>query len=169
MQPSSGATCLIYVRTLRLLPYSMCANSEGSGETAWMSRLAWAFAGRLCDKYHNLMSWFKHQPDHEKMCHMQTTKVQISLCIRTDWSAPLLFTAYNTYTYYIQSFKTLASFCSWAGLFESYHIANPRGHIFHDMAHILESCLFYFNFALRYFCRHLQTETINIKSCFGHN
>ena len=35
----------------------MCANSEGSGETAWMLRLAWAFLGRLCDKYHNLMSW----------------------------------------------------------------------------------------------------------------
>ena len=35
----------------------MCANSEGSGETARMRRLAWAFAGRLCDKYHNLMSW----------------------------------------------------------------------------------------------------------------
>ena len=33
----------------------MCANSEGSGETVWMGRLAWAFAGRLCDKYHNLM------------------------------------------------------------------------------------------------------------------
>ena len=31
--------------------------SEGSGETARMRRLAWAFAGRLCDKYHNLISW----------------------------------------------------------------------------------------------------------------
>ena len=37
----------------------MCANSEGSGETARMRRLAWVFAGRLCDKYHNLMSWLK--------------------------------------------------------------------------------------------------------------
>ena len=37
----------------------MCANSEGSGETARMRRLAWAFAGRPCDKYHNLMSWLK--------------------------------------------------------------------------------------------------------------
>ena len=36
-----------------------CVNSEGSGETAQMRRLAWAFAGRLCDKYHNLMSWLK--------------------------------------------------------------------------------------------------------------
>ena len=35
----------------------MCANSEGSGDTAQMHRLAWAFAGRLCDKNLNLMSW----------------------------------------------------------------------------------------------------------------
>ena len=31
--------------------------SEGSGETARMRRLSWAFAGCLCDKHHNLMSW----------------------------------------------------------------------------------------------------------------
>ena len=35
----------------------MFANSEGCVETARMRRLAWAFAGRLCDKYQNLMSW----------------------------------------------------------------------------------------------------------------
>ena len=46
-----------FCRTLRLLPYFMCANSEGSSATARMRRLAWAFADRLCDKYHNLMSW----------------------------------------------------------------------------------------------------------------
>ena len=28
----------------------MSANSKGSGETAPMRRLAWTFAGRLCDK-----------------------------------------------------------------------------------------------------------------------
>ena len=33
------------------------ANSNGSSETVWMCRLAWAFAGHLCDKYHNLVSW----------------------------------------------------------------------------------------------------------------
>ena len=34
------------------------------------------------------------EPHHEKTCFspMPTTKVQISLCIRTVWSAPLLFT-----------------------------------------------------------------------------
>ena len=35
-----GARCLIVGRTLRLLQYVMYANSEGSGETARMRRLA---------------------------------------------------------------------------------------------------------------------------------
>ena len=43
-QLSSGARCLMFGQTLRLLPYFMCANSDGSGETAWMRRLAWALA-----------------------------------------------------------------------------------------------------------------------------
>ena len=34
----------------------MFVHREGSGETARMRRLAWAFACRLCDKYHKLMS-----------------------------------------------------------------------------------------------------------------
>ena len=32
-------TCLFFCQTLRLLPYFMCVNSEGSGKTAWMRRL----------------------------------------------------------------------------------------------------------------------------------
>ena len=35
----------------------MCANSQGSGESERMRRLAWAFAGRLCGKDCNFMSW----------------------------------------------------------------------------------------------------------------
>ena len=46
------ARCSIFGRTLRLLPYFLCANSEGSGETARMRMLAWAFVVRQCDKYH---------------------------------------------------------------------------------------------------------------------
>ena len=42
----SSSTSILYV-----------ANSEDSGETARIRGLARAFAGRLCDKYHNLMSW----------------------------------------------------------------------------------------------------------------
>ena len=51
-QPSSGDRCLSLS-----IPYFICANSDHSGESVQMRRLAWAFAGRLCDKYHNLMSW----------------------------------------------------------------------------------------------------------------
>ena len=65
MLPSSGPRYLIFGRTLRLLPYFMWANSEGSGETARMRRLAWAFARRLCDKYHNLMSWLNYKIDFD--------------------------------------------------------------------------------------------------------
>ena len=58
-QPSSGARCLDFwsepSSTSDL--YFMCVNSVGSSKTGGMSRLAWAFAGRLHDKYHNLMSW----------------------------------------------------------------------------------------------------------------
>ena len=42
-----GLDVLFFGQTLRLLPYFMCVNSKGSG------------AGRLCDEYHNLMSWCK--------------------------------------------------------------------------------------------------------------
>ena len=66
--PSNGATRLIFGQTLRLLPYFMCANSEGSGETARMRRIAWAFAGRLCDKYHNLMSWLNYNAMTQNKC-----------------------------------------------------------------------------------------------------
>ena len=53
----------------------MCANSEGSDETVRMRRLAWAFAGRLYDKYHNLMSWFKYGPDcWVSFHHLQTVQ-----------------------------------------------------------------------------------------------
>ena len=37
----------------------MCANSEGSDETVRKRRLVSAFVGRLCGKYHNLMSCAK--------------------------------------------------------------------------------------------------------------
>ena len=59
-QQFTGATSLIFGQTLRLLPHFMCANSKGSDQTACMRSLAWAFAVRLCDKYHNLMSWLKY-------------------------------------------------------------------------------------------------------------
>ena len=43
-QPSNGARYLIFGRNLHLLPYFICATSQGSGETARMPRLNWDFA-----------------------------------------------------------------------------------------------------------------------------
>ena len=40
--------------------YYMSANSKGSGETALMRRLAWAFSGRLGDKYPFLICWLTY-------------------------------------------------------------------------------------------------------------
>ena len=48
----------------------------------------------------------------------------------------------NTYTCYIQSFKTLASFCIWAAWFESYLVANLWRHIFPWCGSILTVTIF---------------------------
>ena len=112
-QPSSVARCLIFGQSLRLLPYFMCANSKGSGETAQMRRPAWAFAGHLCDKYHGLAlincknpknsetqnncciypkteqcGFTIHEPAHDKTNKMSVrpAKTQISLGIHPVWS-----------------------------------------------------------------------------------
>ena len=65
------------------------------------------------------------------LCHMRTTKVQISLRIHADQHLCCSqLRQYDMYTCCIQSFKILASFYSWAGWFESYLVEYPRRHIF---------------------------------------
>ena len=49
-QPSVGARSTALCLKLSLGPYSVCANTEGSSETARMHRLLRAVAVRLCDK-----------------------------------------------------------------------------------------------------------------------
>ena len=80
VQPSSRARCLIFGQTIHLLPFYMCVNSEWSDKTAQMRRLAWAVAGCLCDKYHNLMSW---------LIWATTRQNQQSGCASSeDWDQP---------------------------------------------------------------------------------
>ena len=43
------------------------------------------------------------------------------------------------YTCYIQSFKILSSFCSWAGWFESYLFENPEDTFLHDVAQMIKT------------------------------
>ena len=90
-QPSSGARCLSFGQTLRLLPYFMCANSQGSGETAW------AFPDYLCGMYNNLMSCLicnltEPQRDKTNKMSVHPAKTQISLDICPVWSESSLCT-----------------------------------------------------------------------------
>ena len=73
-----------------------------------------------------------YQPSQDKtlLCHMRTTKAQVSLHICTVWSAPY-------YTCYIQNFKTPDIFCSWAVQFESNLVTNPEDRFSRDMAHMV--------------------------------
>ena len=58
-QPLKSFTGVVLCLELPLVPYIVWANSIGSGKTARIHRLAWVFAGRLCDKYHFHMSRLK--------------------------------------------------------------------------------------------------------------
>ena len=50
-QPFRGARDLAVCLKVPLDSLLIWASSEGSGETAWMRRLAWTFAARIGDKY----------------------------------------------------------------------------------------------------------------------
>ena len=63
-----------------------------------MRRLAWAFAGRLCDKYHNLMSWLIYFDNAGRIVLDEAVRFVItaSLLIASRWSLfqnPLTLTA----------------------------------------------------------------------------
>ena len=72
-QPSSGARCLIFGRTLHLLPFFMCANSDCCGEAHSLV----AYVGRV------KRIWY--------LPPMRAAKVQASLCIYAVFpESPLL-------------------------------------------------------------------------------
>ena len=50
-QPFRGARDLAFCLKVPLDSLHVWASSEGSGQTAWMRRLAWTFAARMGDKY----------------------------------------------------------------------------------------------------------------------
>ena len=97
--------------------------------------------------WHDVSHWItvtSYEPCHEKtcLCHMLTTKVQISLRICAVWSAPLFsLPKYNISSFYILNFKPLASFCGCAGRFESYLVENPEDRFSCDKAHMIKYSL----------------------------
>ena len=70
------------------------------------------------------------------LCHIRTTKAQISLHIHAVWSAPLLFAALGSITPILAKSKIsrLARFCSCTDWFESYQVQTPEDRFSRDMA-----------------------------------
>ena len=66
------------------------------------------------------------------LCHMWTSKVQISLRILAAWSAPIH--CLDRILPYLLSPKFQD--CSWAGLFESYLVGNPEDRFCRDVAQL---------------------------------
>ena len=65
----------------------------------------------------------------------------------------LLLRQYNTSSFYIQIFKTLACLCSWAGQFESYLVTNPEERFPRDEAQMYFGGVYKNSF----FCYHFHT------------
>ena len=55
-----GGNDLNFYLSLHFNPYFVYASCNGSGESAHMCRLTWAFATCWWDKYRNLLHWFIH-------------------------------------------------------------------------------------------------------------
>ena len=60
-QPFRGARDLAFCLKVPLDSLLVWASSGGSGETAWMRRLAWFVAARICDKYQIRLTRPKYQ------------------------------------------------------------------------------------------------------------
>ena len=73
---------------------SYVRTGEGSGENARMRRLAWAFSGRLREKYHNLISWLKYAFGSHRVPYLVSTTVKyITIWFQMsflEWMASLI-------------------------------------------------------------------------------
>ena len=96
-------------------------------QTGRMLRLIWVFAG--CTVILFVLSWGgSYEPRHEKTCFaLCEQQRRRSACASAQSDQHLCCSLPGQYMYniYIQNFKPLASFCDWAGQFESYLVANP--------------------------------------------
>ena len=72
------------------------------------------------------------------LCEQQRRR-SACICAQSDQRLCCsLLWQYTTYTCHIQNFKTLASFCTWAGWFESYLVGNLKDSFSRDVAHFIQ-------------------------------
>ena len=101
LDPLGGCACAFEESVYggRRVPYSHEIISMEITWYPWLCHLSAIFKLFIWSTWNFRCPWIHkatpNEPRHEKTCvsHMRTTKVQISLCIRAVWSAPLLFAA----------------------------------------------------------------------------
>ena len=71
------------------------------------------------------------------ICEQQRTRSACASAQSDQHLCCSLLSTYNAYTCEIQTFKPLASLCSWAGRFESYLVRNPEDRFSRDVAHLI--------------------------------
>ena len=135
-QPLRRARDLAFCLKVPLDSLLVWASSGGSGETARMRRLAWTFAARIGDKYQirlarpkwrlQVTSWENMSYANNKDANQPAHPRSLFIAFVVRWLASC----------YIRNFKTLACFCSWAGQFHSYLVANPEDRLSVDEAHM---------------------------------
>ena len=99
-------------------------SSGGSGETAWMRRLAWTFAARIGDKYQIRLTWSKCQH-----CFANIILVYYCLCIGSGGNLKYIWITLMILTFgQTGSGKQCRprSDCSWSGLHYLSHITWKR-------------------------------------------
>ena len=110
---------------------SLCKDSDQYGHPQNQSSLISSSSAKLTESYWAHVSF---EPYHEKtcLCHMRTTKVQISAFIVCclDSTIPLVSISKIS--------KSLVSFCGCADRFESFLVANPEDRFSRDGAHFVD-------------------------------
>ena len=87
----------------------------------------------ICEqqKRSSLMRWARSLENVSyAICEQQTCRSACASAHSDQHFCCSLLRLYNTYTCYVQSFKTLANFYSWAGRFESYLFSKLLRHVF---------------------------------------
>ena len=109
-QPFRGATDLAFCLKVPLDSLLVWASSGGSGETAWMCRLAWTFASRIGNKYQIRLTrsiccgysleWHSNFNEYPPSQHGDSTEhPQHTFLWRTEEKYPLTIIKHSPYLF----------------------------------------------------------------------
>ena len=101
---------------------------------SWISKIFWMLV-----LYSFALCWMGHfmRKPVLAICEQQRCR-SARASAQSDQHICCSLPRYNTFSFYIQNFKTLARLCSWVGRFESYLVANPEGRFSRDEARMYD-------------------------------